>query len=136
MPVTIETINGSPHTVVWVGDAPETYSENQHRRWPTTHGYILQDVDHNRVATALRAIPKMSDVRRDERLWYAYLSEGVQVFGKLWVEGGDVEHEGEIIEFPTKWYNNCAVICEPVEEVTHGIYMGSQIEIAIEGEQQ
>lgn len=134
MTVTIETVNGKLHTVVWHIKPPECYSENQHRRWATTHGYILQDADFKHVATALKAVPCLSDVRRDERLWYAYLAEGIQICGKFNAVGGDVEHEGEMIEFPTKWYEDCNVICEPVEVITHGVYMGQKIKIAIEGE--
>ncbi len=131
MSVTIETINGKPHTVVWRGVMPEVYSENQHRRWPTTHGYILQDADFNRVATALRAVPLNADVRRDERLWHAYAAEGLHIRGKFFSEGGDIDYEDEIITFEEKWCEGCSVFCEPVEIITHAIFENEHVEIAI-----
>jgi len=136
MKVTIEQVNEHRCTVVWKKQPADfidgAMTQCQVRRWRTTHGYILGDADWNSIGTALFAIPKIADVRRDERLWHAYAAEGLSVRGKFFSEGGDIEHEDEIITFEEKWCKNCAVFCEPVEEITHAIIDGTRVEIAIE----
>jgi len=133
--ITIETVNSELHTVVW-NNRPKDWIDGgmpqcQVRRWSTEHGYTLYDADYRRIGTALKSLPRKCDVKRDERLWYAYASMGVDVRGRFFCEADSIDTEDGVIEFEEKWCEDSSVLCEPVEEVTHGIFNKERCEVAI-----
>jgi hypothetical protein len=135
MSVTIETVNSELHTVVW-NNRPKDWIDGgmpqcQVRRWPTEHGYTLYDADYRRIGTALRAVPRKPDIKRDERLWYAYASMGVYIKGSLYQAADTLEYEGEIIESEDKLHEDCCVLSDPVDEISHGTFNGKRCEVAI-----
>jgi len=138
MLVTVETVNGAPHTVIW-NNRPKDWIDGGMpqclvRRFPTEHGYTLYNEDYRRIGTALKAVHKKPNIKRDERLWYAYAAMGLYVKGKLFQEADSINYEGELITFVEKVHENCCVLNDPVDEITHANYNGERVEIAIKGE--